>query len=53
MMDQKQVMVQAVYIGNYARILADIKGEAYSTIMYNQDGFSRVYTMIHTQYQCI
>ena len=34
----KQVMVQAVYIGNYARILADIKGEVYSTLMYNQDG---------------
>ena len=34
----KQVMAQAVYIGNYARILADIKGEVYSTLMYNQDG---------------
>ena len=34
----KQVMVQAVYIGNYARICADIKGEAYSLINYAQDG---------------
>ena len=31
-------MVQAVYIGNYARILADIKGDAYSMLTYNKDG---------------
>ena len=34
----KQVMVQAVYIGNYARVLADIKDETYSMLTYNSDG---------------
>ena len=34
----KQVMVQAVYIGNYARILVDIKGEVYSMLTYSPDG---------------
>ena len=26
----KQIMVQAVYLGNYSRLCADIKGEGYS-----------------------
>ena len=33
-----QVMVQAVYIGNYSRLCADIKGETYSMIDYDPDG---------------
>ena len=33
----KQVMVQAVYIGNYSKLCADIKGEMYSMIDYNPD----------------
>ena len=33
-----QVMVQAVYIGNYSRLCADIKGERYSMIDYDPDG---------------
>ena len=31
-------MVQAVYIGNYSRLCADIKGEMYSMIDYDPDG---------------
>ena len=27
-----QVMVQAIYLGNYSRLCADIKGETYSMI---------------------
>ena len=34
----KQIMVQAVYIGNYSPVSADIKGELYSMITYDQDG---------------
>ena len=30
-------MVQAVYLGNYSRLCADIKGEGYSMIDYNPD----------------
>ena len=33
-----QVMVQAVYLGNYSRMCADIKGETYSMIDYDPDG---------------
>ena len=33
-----QVMVQAIYIGNYSRLCADIKGETYSMIDYDPDG---------------
>ena len=33
----KQVMVQAVYIGNYSKLCADIKGEMYSMIDYDLD----------------
>ena len=33
-----QVMVQAIYIGNYSRLCADIKGETYSMINYDPDG---------------
>ena len=32
-----QVMVQAVYLGNYSRLCADIKGETYSMINYDPD----------------
>ena len=32
-----QVMVQAIYIGNYSRLCADIKGERYSMIDYGPD----------------
>ena len=32
-------MVQAVYIGNYSRLCADIKGERYSMIKYDPDGY--------------
>ena len=31
-------MVQAVYLGNYSRLCADIKGEGYSMIDYDPDG---------------
>ena len=31
-------MVQAVYLGNYSRLCADIKGETYSMIDYDPDG---------------
>ena len=34
----KQIMVQAVYLGNYSRLCADIKGEGYSMIDYDPDG---------------
>ena len=45
----KQVMVQAVYIGNYARILADIKGETYSMLNYNSDSYlDRIYDDTYT-----
>ena len=33
-----QVMVQAVYLGNYSRLCADIKGGTYSMIDYDPDG---------------
>ena len=33
----KQIMVQAVYLGNYSRLCADIKGEGYSMIDYDPD----------------
>ena len=33
----KQIMVQAVYIGNYSPVSADIKGESYSMITYDED----------------
>ena len=33
-----QAMVQAVYLGNYSRLCADIKGETYSMIDYDPDG---------------
>ena len=33
-----QVMVQAIYLGNYSRLCADIKGETYSMIDYDPDG---------------
>ena len=33
----KQIMVQAVYIGNYSPISADIKGESYSMITYDDN----------------
>ena len=35
---ENQVMVQAIYIGNYSRLCADIKGETYSMINYDPDG---------------
>ena len=35
----KQIMVHAVYLGNYSRLCADIKGEGYSMIDYDPDGF--------------
>ena len=34
----KQIMVQAVYLGNYSQLCADIKGEGYSMIDYDPDG---------------
>ena len=40
----KQIMVQAVYLGNYSQLCADIKGEGYSMIDYNPDGsLERIY----------
>ena len=33
-----QVMVQAVYLDNYSRLCADIKGETYSMVDYDPDG---------------
>ena len=33
-----QVMVQAIYLGNYSRLCANIKGETYSMIDYDLDG---------------
>ena len=33
-----QIMVQAVYLGNYSYVCADIKGEPFSMITYDSDG---------------